>query len=235
MQVAILAGGLGTRLGPLTEAIPKSMVPIEGRPFLQYKLELLKSCGFSDMLLCIGHLGHQIHDFFGDGRKWGVRIEYSDEGDRLLGTGGAIKKAESLLEERFFVIYGDSYLPVDPGEVMSRLEQRSRLGTMVVYKNENRYDSSNVILDGDQVLVYDKQTRHPDMAYIDAGLSLFRREAIDLIPPDQTYPLESLFQGLIQRNQLAAYETQQRFYEVGSPRGLEEFREFVNSGGVQSC
>ncbi|MFQ5873130.1 MAG: sugar phosphate nucleotidyltransferase, partial [Dehalococcoidia bacterium] len=165
MQIVILAGGLGTRLDPVTNHVPKSLVLIEGRPFLEYQLELLKSSGITDVVLCIGHLGQQVRDFFGDGRAWDVHIEYSDEGELLLGTAGAVRKAEPLLEDRFFVLYGDSYLPLSYRDVLDHFEKTSKLAMMVVYKNDNRYDTSNVILEGDLVQVYDKKARQAGMVY----------------------------------------------------------------------
>lgn len=235
MQIVILCGGLGTRLASVTERVPKSLAILDGKPFLQYQVELLRSRGITDIVLCIGYLGQQIRRFLDDGTAWGVRIEYSDEGERLLGTAGAIKRAEPLLKERFFVMYGDSYLPLDFENVGKCFEERGRLAMMVVYRNDNRYDTSNVILDGDLVQVYDKKSRLPDMVYIDAGVSVLRKEVLGLIPPDEVYTLEALYQGLIQAKKLAAYETRQRFYEIGSPEGLEEFRNLVAQRGALPC
>ena len=235
MQTVILCGGLGTRLAPVTERVPKSLAILDGKPFLQYQVELLRSRGITDIVLCIGHLGQQIRRFFDDGTAWGVRIEYSDEGEHLLGTAGAIKRAEPLLKERFFVMYGDSYLPLDFRDVLSRFAQTDRLAMMVVYRNEKCYDTSNVILEGDLVRVYDKKAHLPEMVYIDAGVSVLRKEVLESVPPGEVYTLEALYQGLIQAKKLAAYETRQRFYEIGSPEGLEEFRNLVAQRGALPC
>ena len=144
MQAVVLAGGLGTRLRPLTQQIPKSLVPVCGRPFIEYQIDLFRTEGVCDLVLCVGHLGHLIEEHLGDGRRFGVRIHYSHEGHRLLGTAGAIKTAEPHLEDVFLVQYGDSYLPVDYRAVMARFRQHDTPGLMVVYRNHDRWDRSNV-------------------------------------------------------------------------------------------
>lgn len=233
MQIVVLAGGLGTRLRPLTQQIPKALVPVCGRPFIEYQLERFHSQGIRDIVLCVGHLGHLIEAHLGDGQRFGVRIRYSREGERLLGTGGAIKRAEPWLADPFFVQYGDSYLRVDYRAVAAAFRKHDRLGLMVVYRNENRWDRSNVVVEDGFVTVYDKWERSPGMKYIDYGVSLFRKAALAEIPRDEEVDLSVLLQRLIARRQLLAYETDQRFYEVGSPAGLKEFESFVASGGLE--
>jgi NDP-sugar pyrophosphorylase family protein len=234
MQMVILAGGLATRLRPLTDTIPKSLVVIHRKPFLQYQLELLRRHGITDIILCIGHLGDQIRGYFEDGWRFGVNIRYSQEGERLLGTAGAIKHAEPLLEDIFLLMNGDSFLMLDYRGIMDYFRGFRKLGLMVVYKNCDRYDRSNVVLEGKLVKVYDRKQRTPGMIYIDEGLSVLRKEALELIPEGETVPIEFLYQSLISRGDLLAYETSQRFYEIGSPEGLEEFRQLVASGGIQA-
>lgn len=233
MQVVILAGGLGTRLKPLTEKIPKSMVLIQGKPFLEYQLNLLVRCGISDIVLCIGYLGEKIKNYFGDGKRFGVKIKYSEETEKLLGTAGALKNAVDLLDDIFFVTYGDAYLILDYREVMRYFKKFNKLGLMVVYKNFDRYDKSNVIVEGGLVKVYDKQRRAPDMVYIDFGVSVLRKKALDLVPKGKVMDLEEFYQELIRRRELLAFETQQRFYEVGSHNGLKEFEGLVSSGQIK--
>lgn len=235
MQVAILCGGLGTRLGSLTQRVPKSMVPIGDKPFLIHQVELLKRRDVTDIVLCIGHLGQQIRETCGDGRAWGVRIQYSDDGERLLGTAGTIKKAGDLLEDRFFVMNGDTFLPIDFRNVMDCFDHAEKLGMMVVYENHNRYDTSNVILEGGLVKLYDRTACHPDMAHIDAGVSVLRKEALKFIPLGDVSQLDGLYHRLIEMSELAAFETRQRFYEIGSPAGIEEFRRFVAVGRIPPC
>lgn len=230
MQMVILAGGLATKLRPLTEAIPKSLLRIKEKPFLEYQIELLKGHGITDIVLCIGYLGDQIKDYFGDGSRFGVKIRYSEEGETLLGTAGAVKNAEPLLSQEFLLMYGDSYLLLNYGEVMHHFQGFNKLGLMVVYKNFGRWDKSNVVIEGDLVKVYDKGAHLPDMIYIDEGLSMLRREALAIIPAGNVVSLEEFYQTLIQRGELLAFETKQRFYEIGSPQGLEEFKTLVSQG-----
>jgi NDP-sugar pyrophosphorylase family protein len=231
-QVVILAGGPGTRLGSLTQEMPKSMVPVGGRPFIEHQLVLLRSGGIDDFVLCVGYHGDMIQRHLGTGERWGVSIRYSFDGERLLGTGGALKGAESLLASEFLLVYGDSYVPLDYQDVIARIRRSNQMGLMVVYRNEDRYDRSNVELEGRHIKVYDKTRRTQAMVYIDAGVMALRREALSLIPAQTPYPLELLLQDLVRRGELLAYETDRRFYEVGSLTGLEEFRRLAASGAV---
>jgi len=232
MQMVILAGGLGTRLRPLTHELPKVLVPVDGKPFLHHQIELLKEHGIRDIVLCVGHLGDQIRACFGEGDRLGVRIRYSEERRMLLGTAGALKNAEPLLEDDFFLLYGDSYLLVDYGEVMRYFRNGAcGLGLMVVYRNADRYERSNVIVRDGRVAVYAKEGRTPGMEYINYGLSVLRKEALRLVPTGRPSSQEELYRLLIERGELQAWETDYRFYEIGSERGLAEFRELVASGG----
>jgi NDP-sugar pyrophosphorylase family protein len=230
VQAIILAGGLGTRLRPISETIPKALVPVAGRPFIEYQIELFHARGVRDLIVCTGHLGHLIEEHLGDGRRFDVSIRYGFERDRLLGTAGAVKNIEPLLEDAFFVQYGDSYLLVDYRAVMACFRQRDAPGLMVVYRNHDRWGRSNVVVDGDRVCVYDKSRKWPAMVHIDFGVSAFRREAFAGIAAGVTTDLSIVHQALIEQRQLLAYETSHRFYEVGSPEGLQEFESFVRSG-----
>jgi len=232
MQMAILAGGLGTRLRPLTSEVPKALIPIGGKPFLHHQIELLKRQGIRDIVLCVGHLAEQVQDYFGDGRWLGVRIKYSEEKGSLLGTAGAIKKAEPLLGDDFFLMYGDSYLMIDYQEIMRYFRRFHRLGLMVVWKNLDRLERSNVSAKGNLVTAYNKDQKSSDMVYINYGLSVLRKEALVFIPPGRPFSQEEFYQILIDRRELLAFEVGQRFYEIGSPRGLEEFEMLVASGAV---
>ena len=232
MQAVILAGGLGTRLLPLTQSIPKSMVPVCGRSFLTYQLEYLAHHGIRDVILCVGHLGSRIESHFGDGRRFGVTIRYGRDGDWLLGTAGAIKNVEHLLDSAFFVTYGDSYTVVDFATIMEHFVRRDRLGLMVVFKNEGRWDRSNVVVDGEYVRVYDKQHTHSAMRYIDFGVSLFRRTVFQNVPQGVPVDLNDINQRLIAQQQLLAYETRDRFYQIGSVAGLREFETLLRHGKI---
>jgi N-acetyl-alpha-D-muramate 1-phosphate uridylyltransferase len=229
MQAIILAGGLGTRLRPITESIPKALVPVCGRPFLEYQLGFLKRNGVDEVILCVGYLGDLVEEHFGDGRRFGLTIRYGFERDRLLGTAGAVKNVEGLLARTFFVVNGDTYPPIDFVRVMESFLARDRLGLMVVFRNEDRWDRSNVVVDGDVVSAYDKSHKLPEMAYIDFGVSVFRREAFARLPAGVSIDLSTVYHHLITHKQLLAYETSQRFYEVGSPPGLREFETLVEA------
>src|SRR5208283_4063956 len=158
IPVAILAGGLATRLRPITEKIPKSLVPVAGKPFLAHQLELLHARGIRRVVLCIGYLGEMIQREFSDGGAFGVRLDYSFDGPKLLGTGGAIKRALPLLSDEFFVLYGDSYLPVEYRPIAEFFRRSGKLGCMTVYRNEGRYDTSNVVFRDGEIAVYDKKS-----------------------------------------------------------------------------
>jgi NDP-sugar pyrophosphorylase family protein len=219
MQVAILAGGLGTRLGALTERRPKSMVPVHGRPFLEHQIALLREHGVTDVVLCVGHLSDAIREHVGDGARFGVRARYSDEGDRRLGTAGALRWAEPLLADRFFVLFGDSYLTLDYRAVMQAFEACGRAALMVVWKNDG-YERSDIALDGDRVAAYGPS---PAATHVNYGLSVVRRDALAGMTAGRAYSLQEFLAPLIAGRELGAFEVGHRYYEIGSPRGLDEF------------
>ena len=231
MQVAILAGGLATRLGDLTRDRPKSMVKVLGKPFLEYQLELLRQSGIKNIILCIGYMGEKIKRHFGSGKRYGVDIRYSVE-DTPLGTAGALKKAANLLDDIFFTMYGDSYLFLDFSQVMSYFASQNKLALMTVYKNFNCYDRSNTVVEGNLIKRFSKQQKTRDMVYIEYGANIFRKEVLDMIPENRFYSLDHLFPRLIEQKQLLAFEVRERFYEIGSPPGLTEFAEFIKKGHV---
>lgn len=227
MQAVILAGGLATRLGQLTQNVPKSMVKISDRPFLEYQLEFLKQNAVDQVVLCVGHLGNQIEDYFGNGAKFGVKIKYSYERSKLLGTGGALKNAGPMLEDVFFTLYGDSYLSLDFSTVMSYFRKFDKLALMTVYKNYDRYDGSNVAIEGNMVRHYGISGTAEKLVYIDYGASLFRKKTLDLFPSGEVFAIGDIFTKLIAMDQLLAYEAERRFYQIGTPEGLQEFIELV--------
>ena len=229
IPVAILAGGFATRLRPITEKIPKSLIFVAGKPFLAHQLELLRSRGLRRVVLCVGHLGEMIQRDFGDGSQFGVRIDYSFDGPKLLGTGGAIKQALPLLGGNFFVLYGDSYLPIEYRPVADFFQHSDKLGCMTVYRNEGRHDTSNVVFRNGQIEVYDKKNRTSEMKHIDYGLSLFKSAAFDLFPADKPFDLAEVMGKLVRERQLAGYEVHERFYEIGSPAGLAELETLLKS------
>jgi NDP-sugar pyrophosphorylase family protein len=187
----------------------------------------LKKGGITDIVLCVGYLSKQIETYFGDGKRFGVNSKYSKEDERLLGTAGALKNAETLLEEEFFVMYGDSYLFLNFKEVWIHFQKFNKSALMVIYKNYDKYDKSNVVVEEGVVKKYDKKHKTKDMVYIDYGVSILRKKVLDMIPSNQVYSLEELFPALIKQNEMLAFETKERFFEIGSHRGLEEFKKYV--------
>jgi NDP-sugar pyrophosphorylase family protein len=228
LPIAILAGGLATRLRPITETIPKALVEIAGEPFLAHQLRLLHSAGYRQVVLCVGYLGEMVRDYAGDGGAFGLHVDYAFDGPRLLGTAGAIRRALPLLGDRFSVIYGDSYLPCDYAAAERAFIESRKLGLMTVHRNEGLWDTSNVEFDGARVVRYDKANRTPQMRHIDYGLGVFSRQAFDQVPEDQPCDLAAVYKDLVQRGELAAWESPQRFYEVGSLEGIADLTEFLS-------
>lgn len=227
MQCAILVGGLATRMRPMTDAVPKAMLDVAGRPFLEYSLALLKKNGVDDAVLCVGHLADPIQRHFGDGARFGLRLRYSDDGPAPMGTAGALKTAAPLLQDRFFVLDGDAYLPFDYRDVMAAFERSGREALMVVFENHDRYDKSNAAVDGDRVTAYDRSGRTTGLVHVHAGLSVLSRSVVERLPAGRPSAQDEMWADLIARGELAAYVAPRRFYEVGSPSGLEEFRRFI--------
>jgi NDP-sugar pyrophosphorylase family protein len=227
--VAILAGGLATRLRPTTETIPKALIEVSGEPFLAHQLRLLNRSGIERAVLCIGYRGEQIQQAAGDGSQFGVHLEYSYDGPRLLGTAGALRQALRMLGESFFVLYGDSYLPCDYRAVEQTFLDSGKLGLMTIFHNEGKWDTSNVEFSGGRLLAYDKGARTPRMHHIDYGLGVFRSAAFAALPDGESYDLATLYRDLLVRDELAAHEVSERFYEVGSFVGIRELEEFLRN------
>lgn len=229
MPVAILAGGLATRLKPITEKIPKSLVSVAGEPFLAHQLRLLRAQGVRRAVLCVGHLGEMIEREFGDGREWGIELNYSFDGPTLLGTGGALLRALPLLGDSFFVLYGDSYLPVDFAPVAAAWRESEQRGLMTVYRNQDAWDASNVWFVDGQIWRYDKRHRVPEMQHIDYGLGVMSAAAFELCQENAVFDLADIQSELVARGQLAGFEVFQRFYEIGSHSGLAELESLLRS------
>jgi NDP-sugar pyrophosphorylase family protein len=223
----ILAGGLATRLRPVTEKIPKALVEINGRPFVAHQLELLARQGIREVIFCLGYLGEQVVDYVGTGSKFGVKVQYVFDGPVLLGTAGCIRQALPLLPHNFFVLYGDSYLPCDYQAVQAAFFAQQRLGLMTVFHNQGQWDTSNVEFSLGKILRYDKIARTAAMHYIDYGLGVFTREVFLELPTEGPYDLAQVYQKLLMQDQLAALEIKERFYEVGSFQGIKELSEFL--------
>lgn len=228
---AVLAGGLATRLRPVTEAIPKALVDIGGRPFIDHQLALLQGRGLRRFVLCLGYRGEQVEAHVGDGSPRGLEIRYAYDGERLLGTGGALRAAAPLLGDLFWVLYGDSYMDIDYAAVLARFWDSSALGLMTVLRNEDRWDASNVEFTDGRLLRYDKRAHTTEMRHIDYGASLLRREALDRIPEGVPFDLADLYRDLVREGTMIGYEVFRRFYEIGTPEGLAETRAFLARGG----
>jgi NDP-sugar pyrophosphorylase family protein len=227
LPVAILAGGLATRLWPISETIPKVLVDVDGQPFAEHQLALLRRNGYRRIVFLVGHLGEQVQAALGDGSQYGVEVAYAFDGPRLLGTGGAIRQALPLLGEAFLTLYGDSYLDVDYQAIEAAFLASGKLALMTVFHNEGRWDTSNVVYRDGRIVRYDKTDRSPEMTHIDYGLNAFRVEAFAGYPFDQPLDLATVQRDLAARGELAGYEVATRFYEIGSPAGLEETRAYL--------
>jgi len=230
LPVAILSGGFATRLRPLTEKIPKALVQVAGKPFVTWQLEYLRSQGAKRVVLCVGYLGEQLQAAVGDGSAYGLEVSYSWDGPALLGTGGALRKAVSLLGDRFFVFYGDSYLPVDFQAVELGFLQCGKPALMTVLENHGRWDKSNVLFRQGLIVEYNKHNPRPEMMHIDYGLGIMSASLLLDRPADSPFDIADIYHGLSVRGELAGFEVFERFYEIGSQAGLQETDEFLARG-----
>jgi NDP-sugar pyrophosphorylase family protein len=227
VPAAILAGGLARRLGAVTEATPKALVEVAGRPFVDHQLLLLHRHGIRRIVFCIGHFGEQIERHVGNGSAEGMSIRYSFDGDRLLGTAGALRRALPLLGEIFFVMYGDSYMDVAYADILDRFVHSSAPALMTVIRNDDRWDKSNVEFSGDRLIAYDKRQPSPQMKHIDYGVALLSRSVLERVPADAPFDLADLYHDLVAEGSMIGFEISRRFYEIGSPAGLEETRRYL--------
>ena len=227
--VALLAGGLATRLRPITETIPKSLVTVADEPFIHHQLRLLHRHGFRRVVVCVGHLGEMIEKVVGDGVAFGMQVEYSFDGPTLLGTGGALQRALPLLGEAFVVLYGDSYLPMNYAEAVGTFAASGKPGLMTVFHNQGQWDTSNVVFQDGTIRRYDKKELTRDMQHIDYGLGILRSEALAAYPRDMAFDVAEVYRDLSRAGQLAGYEVRHRFYEIGSLKGLAELDSFLRT------
>ena len=228
LPVAILAGGLATRLGPITRTVPKALVDVAGEPFIVHQLALLRAAGIRRVVLCVAHLADQIEAVLGDGSGHGLEIVYSHDGGQLLGTAGALRRALPLLDGRFLVLYGDSYLPCDYAAITRAYLASGKLGLMTVFENRGQYDGSNVEFCDGRIARYDKTPGLASMTHIDYGLGGFAAEALAGYPADHRLDLVTVYQDLLARGELFGYEVFERFYEIGSIAGLEDTRRLLS-------
>jgi N-acetyl-alpha-D-muramate 1-phosphate uridylyltransferase len=224
LPCAILCGGLATRLRPLTEKIPKSLISIHGEPFIAHQLRLLRTQGITRVVLCTGFLSEMIADFVGSGSRFGVDISICSDGARPLGTAGSVRNALPLLGPSFFVLYGDSYLPCDYRAIEAAFSRSGAPALMTIYRNDGSYDSSNVEAVDGRILRYEKGSNNPALKYIDYGLGVFDRSAFErTVDPDLTH----VYQELLTKGELAAFEVKERFYEVGSSPGIKDLETYL--------
>jgi NDP-sugar pyrophosphorylase family protein len=223
-SVAILAGGLATRLRPVTEKVPKALVDVAGQPFVDHQLQLLARRGVRHVVLCLGHLGEQVRAHVGNGGQHGLHVDYSFDGATLLGTAGALKAAQSLLSEVFLVMYGDSYLDVALQPILDAFDAARQPCLMTILRNEGRWDRSNVLFVDGVLKRYDKRDPTAAMAHIDYGLAVLHQETLERVPDGEPFDLAQLYGELVRDKKVSAVEVDRRFYEIGSPEGLEETR-----------
>ncbi len=229
MQAVILAGELGTRFRPLTQETPKPMIPVMGKPYLEYQLQYLKSYKITDILLCVGYLGEKIQSHFGDGQSMDMSIKYSFE-EKPLGTGGALKNAENHLDDCFHLIYGDSFLPINYSSIERQFYEVDKTILMVLYDNkEDTSVPNNVSLDNrSMVTQYDKETGNCFLKYVDAGVMALKKEILDSMPPEKEVSLEQeIFPNYIARQECAGFVTRERFYDIGTPERLKHFETYL--------
>jgi NDP-sugar pyrophosphorylase family protein len=227
LPVAILAGGLATRLRPITEKIPKSLVEIGAKPFIFYQLDYLREQGITSVVLCLGHLGEMIQQAVGNGSRWGMDIKYSLDGPKPLGTGGALSQALPLLGEKFFVLYGDSYLPINFDDVKKTYQSSGKKGLMTVLKNQNKWDKSNVEFIAGQIIEYNKRLIRPQMHYIDYGLGLLQASVLHAYPAGLSFDLSEVYTDLSMAGELCGHEVFERFYEIGSHEGISDAQAYL--------
>lgn len=232
LEMAILAGGLATRLGSLTELVPKSLIEIQHRPFIDWQLRLLSRSGIEKVVICLGHKSEMIQDFVGDGARYGINIAYSFDGPTQLGTGGAIRKAIPLLSDEFMVMYGDSYLPTDFKAIEAAFRSIGKPALMTVFYNKGSFDVSNVLFVNGDLKKYSKADPMPDMSHIDYGVSTFKRSVFESYAQDVPIDLSNICQDLSYSGSLAGYEVRERFYEIGSLGGIDDFKEYVERNGI---
>lgn len=230
LPIAILAGGLATRLRPLTQTIPKALVDVAGEPFIVRQLRYLRQQGFARVVLCVGYLADQIEDAVGDGSAFGLEVKYSHDGERLLGTGGALQRALPLLGGRFFVAHGDSWMPVTYAPIEHAFFASGKPALMTVLHNADRWDKSNVLFEDRRLVEYNKRAPRPEMHYIDYGIAVLSASIFDARSRGSAFDLADVYHDLSLRGELAGFEVRERFHEIGSPQGLSEAIDFFARG-----
>lgn len=227
LPIAVLAGGLGTRLKPLTQNTSKIMLTVAGKPFIAHLLECFKKQDLEEVVLCVGQWGGKIKAFVKDGSRWGLKVTYSSDGEHLLGTGGAIRKALPHLGPAFFVQYGDTLLLCNYKKVTTCFIKSSCKGLMTLNHNRNRWDKSNVIFKDGKILQYNKEPRLDEMEHIDYGLLAFKKEAFVHYPENKRLDLSTVCQDLITAQQFMGLEVTEKFYEIGTIAAKKRTERFL--------
>lgn len=222
LPLALLAGGLATRLGELTKKVPKAMLEVAGEPFIAHQLRLMRREGVPRVVICAGYLAEQIEAYVGDGSRFGIPVIYRIDGPKLLGTGGALRAALPKLGDAFLVMYGDSWLDTPYARVVEAFRQSGQPALMTVFRNDGQWDTSNVWFENGRIRLYDKRERPPQMRHIDWGLGVIRSEALASRPGNEPFDLADVYSDLSREGKLAGYEITTRFYEIGSSQGLKE-------------
>jgi NDP-sugar pyrophosphorylase family protein len=227
LPVVILAGGLATRLRPFKKKIPKALIKISGKPFIYHQLTYLHKEGVKRVIICVGYLGDMIKNFVGNGEKFGIEVSYSEDWPHLLGTGGAIKNALPLIRNKFFILYGDTFLPINYKDIVKfHLKNKSK-SVITIIKNKGMWDKSNINFKNNKIIEYNKFNNGPEMEYIDYGLSLLSKSVFNKYPPKKSFDLSVIFRQLIIQKKLLGFEVYKRFYEIGSIKGLRQTKKFL--------
>jgi len=224
LPVAVLLGGRATRLGDIARDTPKALVEVAGEPFVFHQLRLLARHGAKRVVLCVGHLGEQIAETVGDGRDFGLAVEYAFDGPEPVGTAAALRQASAALGERFLVTYGDAYLRADHAGVQDAFLRSGLPGLMTVVRNEDRWVTSNAVFDDGRVVAYDKRVPPPEARWVDYGLLAF--EARVFIEQDHA-DLSDVCHALAAQGALGGFLVHERFYEIGTPESLAEADAFL--------
>lgn len=229
--LALLTGGLATRLRPLTEQVPKAMIEVAGEPFIAHQLRLLRREGVPRVVLCVGYLGKKIEQFVSNGSKFGIAVEYCYDGPELLGTGGALRRAIGMLGQEFLVMYGDSWLDTSFAPIVDAFRAGGKSAMMTVYRNDNQWDKSNVWFEDGRILVHDKMHRLEQMRHIDWGLGIIKAGILRSWPANSPFDLAAVYSGLARKGDLGGFEIATRFYEIGSREGLRETDALLRGSG----
>jgi N-acetyl-alpha-D-muramate 1-phosphate uridylyltransferase len=231
IPVVILCGGQSTRLSPLTEKRPKSMIEVLGKPFIDHQLTLLKKNNVTKVILCIGKYGDQIWDYVKDGLNWGLSVKYSDDGEKLLGTGGALLNARPILPDEFIVMNGDSYLDIDYNTIVTKFHHKGKPILMTVYPIKGTNFVGNVCVRHNKIVDYNKSGKNRDMNYIDYGITPMKKWLLDYFPSGDAFDFGQIYSQMIQEHGVSCYQSPKIFHEIGTHDGLEETIQYMKTNG----